>query len=1260
MMHSRILPSLAICAFVLLTAEGAGAQVAVTAPNTTVNVTSSDEWAVRTFQDPMDMSQFTDLSWFAYSADQPSSGLSGATYAACSYPAAGSCFKATTNSSGFANVYVLETGNLGTAHLGRTGDSYSIDSSTYKMFAVRMRLTGAGVNSPTSSSATWSFTSMGRFIWSPGTIYNSDQTSAGNFFTYSGWNTYLINLPALTIPGGPTAHAWTSSAQRTLRFDFTALPSVTAEIDWIRLVPTPATQNITWTGAASADIYLDDDQTRANGNLGLIVQNNLFPTDGRPSASISSPYAFPPSALPPGDYFVEVCPAGTAPTLASCGYSAGKYHVSSQPTITFDSPSPEGSTDDFATLQLNDAWDMASLNDVDGSFNTSGLTAASISAVDEAGNSLGTVNVVQGASVTTAPGDPYLYLNFPGGGAVKKIDSNRYHILTFEMGIPNKPRDINGGSIARIVWQVQGDTLPNVSADIIVNHRAGVNVMNKIIADMKTLPLESDPGASPSTTGWTSNIENFRVDPHEFTPVTSFYVKQVKLAANEQPAPDKTYVIRWTYGDPLSVANPTLTLFYDADTNSANGMTAIAGPINPATTSSFTWNTNGVTSGTYYIYSSISNGTNTNATYSKWPIVITGTTAPVDRPRMILNRSLLNFGGTGHGASLTPAQQVNLNLVGTGAGSVGWTVTPIDPRVLVSPSGGTGSGVFNVSIQSSTTYPDNFQGDWSVKIEETAPGTTSNSAQFIRVFLQMYGTTGPLPTPPFGSFDTPVAGAAVQGSIAVTGWALDDRGVSRVEIWRDLVSGETTPPYPGPGPGTGKVFIANTVFIEGARPDVEAAYSAAPLQYRSGWGYLLLTWGLWNQGNGPYQLYAFAYDNDGNAVTLGTKTITVSNATATKPFGALDVPEYGLTKSGQFFNFGWALTPGPNAVDGRSCTIFNPNVFVGIDSGPLIPVIYGDNRPDIAAAFSGFSNGAAGGGHFLIDTTTMANATHQIGWFVVDDCGRADGIGSRFFNVFNGSSLVAATSAAVRPVAMAAALSADAAVQAGDTVTARRNQGEWQAVDVTTDGVRIVELKEMERLELQLPEGAASYAGGQVVNGLVRGLPLGSSLDAQAGVFYWQPAAGFIGAYDLVFASRAAQAVVQNSSPPPQALRVRVVVGPPLRMAIDAPAAGAIDSQPFLVAGWAIDLAARDGSGVDTVHVWAHPIAGGSPVFLGVAAVGEARPDVAATYGDRFAGSSYNLVAKPPAPGVYDIVVYVHRAATNSFDGAQVVRVTVR
>jgi len=43
------------------------------------------------------------------------------------------------------------------------------------------------------------------------------------------------------------------------------------------------------------------------------------------------------------------------------------------------------------------------------------------------------------------------------------------------------------------------------------------------------------------------------------------------------------------------------------------------------------------------------------------------------------------------------------------------------------------------------------------------------------------------------------------------------------------------------------------------------------------------------------------------------------------------------------------------------------------------------------------------------------------------------------------------------------------------------------------------------------------YYGYQVVGSQLRPLPIGSTLDREKGIFYWQPGPGFIGEYRLVF-----------------------------------------------------------------------------------------------------------------------------------------------
>ena len=112
-------------------------------------------------------------------------------------------------------------------------------------------------------------------------------------------------------------------------------------------------------------------------------------------------------------------------------------------------------------------------------------------------------------------------------------------------------------------------------------------------------------------------------------------------------------------------------------------------------------------------------------------------------------------------------------------------------------------------------------------------------------------------------------------------------------------------------------------------------------------------------------------------------------------------------------------------------------------------------------------------------------------------------------------------------------------------------------------------------------------------------------------------------------------------------------------MSIDTPWQFAALDTPFVVAGWAIDLDSTIGSGVDAIHVWAFPHAGGSPIFLGVSPYGGSRPDVGAAFGERFTQSSYQLVVDGLNPGAYTIGVYAHSAITGTFNQTAGVTLTV-
>ena len=123
---------------------------------------------------------------------------------------------------------------------------------------------------------------------------------------------------------------------------------------------------------------------------------------------------------------------------------------------------------------------------------------------------------------------------------------------------------------------------------------------------------------------------------------------------------------------------------------------------------------------------------------------------------------------------------------------------------------------------------------------------------------------------------------------------------------------------------------------------------------------------------------------------------------------------------------------------------------------------------------------------------------------------------------------------------------------------------------------------------------------------------------------------------------------------------VNVIIGSSTLLFIDLPRPNATVGRPFSLAGWTFDSSAPTGTGVDTIHVWAFPAAGGSPSFVGVPAYGASRPDVGGFFGSRFTPSGYNMAISSLGPGTYDLVVFSHSLVTNSFDAAQVVRVTVQ
>lgn len=464
---------------------------------------------------------------------------------------------------------------------------------------------------------------------------------------------------------------------------------------------------------------------------------------------------------------------------------------------------------------------------------------------------------------------------------------------------------------------------------------------------------------------------------------------------------------------------------------------------------------------------------------------------PGKEPEISLSKNKLNFAVNTSGGSTGPQTFLVNN---SGGGTLNWTVTADQGWIIFTPASGTDAGSVSVSVDA----PGLSTGQYTGTITVSGPDAV-NSPQTVEVLLNVHGSTNP----PFGDFATPLDGSTVRSSVPVTGWALDDVKVESVKIYLQE--------------NGSLAYIGDAVFVEGARPDVELLYPDYPMNYRAGWGYMMLTYSLPNGGNGTYTLHAVATDAEGNEVTLGTRTITVDNANAVKPFGAIDTPTQGGKAFGtDFRNQGWVLTPQPNAIPTDGSTI---NVFV--DSVELGHPTYNVYRADVAALFPGYANSNGAMAYFDFDTTAYANGVHTIYWTATDDAGNTDGIGSRFFTIENiGNPDAKAMSRIQQQPYFKFEDIHQLPRQTRLPITIKKGFSkdiEAAAVPVDNRGVTPIEIDQFERIELQVSGGSLVMAGYMVVGEQLRPLPPGSTLDTGTGTFYWLPTPGFFGEYHLVF-----------------------------------------------------------------------------------------------------------------------------------------------
>jgi len=454
-------------------------------------------------------------------------------------------------------------------------------------------------------------------------------------------------------------------------------------------------------------------------------------------------------------------------------------------------------------------------------------------------------------------------------------------------------------------------------------------------------------------------------------------------------------------------------------------------------------------------------------------------------PTIVLNRDRLIFGASG--GNVTGAQTFSVTN-GNSESTLNWTAAADHSWMVCSPTSGTNTGFVTVSVDAAGLSAGTHTG--TITVSDPYAG---NSPQTVPVTLVVYGPGGS--SGPFGNYATPENNSTISSSVPFTGWVLDDIGVQSVKLYRQA--------------NGGSVYIGDALLVEGARPDVEQAYPGYPFNYKAGWGYMMLTHFLPDGGNGTFTILAVATDMEGNQTTLGSKTVTVDNANAVKPFGAIDTPTQGGGASGTVYrNQGWVLTPRPNAIPTDGSTI---EVFV--DGVKLGHAFYNFYRSDIAALFPGYANSDGAHAYFEFDTTKYDDGVHTIMWVAADDAGNADGIGSRYFMVQN-----AGGARAARKTGGSELISEIPVDYSGAVGVMKGFEKDGEPGDLYPDdgGMLRCEVRELERVVFHFGEGKG-LSGFMMVGDRPGPLPLGSTLEVKKGIFYWQLGPGYVGEYRLVF-----------------------------------------------------------------------------------------------------------------------------------------------
>jgi hypothetical protein len=526
------------------------------------------DYATEVLGDPWDMCNREDVTL------RPDEIVGWSTFNFLSAPCRLGGTTVAVNGTNDSSVMMLSRGIYDLAlNPGRNGRNFPIDTSKYQVLSAKL------YSSAIEDPQVW---------WYHNPLNHPSGDGVGGRLVprvSPGTQLAVADLTQSLLAGS----SWSSGVVRGLRLDPNGLNAAdTVFFYWVRLTPAAssplaAKQTITWNGSGAATITVRDNS-----------DGSIFPVVSNLSANS---YVWNYGVLAPGSYTLTI-------TNAS-GSGSAAFSINNPPSIDVTNPSWT-SGDDYATTVLGNAWDMSSSSDIQ----LTGLD--NLTNLSFSGGAL---------HATNTNADPIVTLLYNTNNSVP-IDTSRFRYLTLRLQVDGA-YDLVAGSVARVIWSSQVSSPAAISQDIIV-----VPGMNSYTVDLAPLSTAPDGGLEPGggSETWTAASKRYlRIDPHEFPTARTFHIDDVKLTA--KPVAAGSFTIRFVGTDADGDA-ATVSLYYDSDTNTANGKTLIASNI-PASAGQFVWTPSSVPTGEYYIYAEATDGIQVIGRYSSVPVrVLVPLTAP--------------------------------------------------------------------------------------------------------------------------------------------------------------------------------------------------------------------------------------------------------------------------------------------------------------------------------------------------------------------------------------------------------------------------------------------------------------------------------------------------------------------------------------------------------------------------------------------------------------------------------------------------------